>query len=125
MEAKQRRIQEREMKNAAKEEEKQCMAHKKELRKIWLQLRKGRKVRVPLKRNGLLMRMTWKKLNSSILKFHKMNVPFLSEKSGAVALVLPGIMAGWYAGRQSDKIVLNLKIFKIIYQIKYSRFCYV
>jgi len=39
----------------------------------------------------------------------------LGEKSGAVALVLQGLTAGRQAGRQSDKIVLNLKIFKIIY----------
>jgi len=34
-----------------------------------------------------------------------MRLPFLCEKSGAIALVLPGIMAGWLA----DEIVLNLK----------------
>jgi len=39
-------------------------------------------------------------------------LPLLYEKTGAIALVLPGlIMAGW----QTDKIVLNLKIFKILY----------
>jgi len=54
-----------------------------------------------------------------------MQLPFLGEKSGAVALVLPGLTAGWQTGRQSDKIVLNLKNFKIIYWIKYLRFCYV
>jgi len=54
-----------------------------------------------------------------------MRLPFLGEKSGAVALVQPGLMAGWQAGRQSDEIVLNLKIFKIIYWIKYLRFHYV
>jgi len=30
-----------------------------------------------------------------------MQLPFLGEKSGAVALVLPGLMAGWQAGRQA------------------------
>jgi len=49
----------------------------------------------------------------------------LGEKSGAVALVPLGLMAGRQAGWQADKIVLNLKIFKIIYQINYSRFRYV
>jgi len=44
-----------------------------------------------------------------------MQLPFLCEKSGAIALVLPGLTAGWLA----DKIVLNLEIFKIIYWIKY------
>ena len=36
-----------------------------------------------------------------------------------------GRLAGWKAGRQADKIVLNLEIFKIIYQMKYSGFHYV
>jgi len=61
-----------------------------------------------------------------------MRSPFLCEKSGAIELVLPGLMAGrlagwlagWLAGRQT-KIVLNLEIFKIIYQMKYSTFHYV
>jgi len=50
----------------------------------------------------------------------------LCEKSGAIALALPGLMAGRLAVRQAsscrlaDEIVLDLKIFKIIYQIKYS-----
>jgi len=48
-----------------------------------------------------------------------MRLPFLCEKSGAIALVLPGLMAGWLAGWQGGwlaaKIVLNLKIFKIIW----------
>jgi len=45
----------------------------------------------------------------------------LSEKSGAIALVLLGLMAGrqagwqagWQAGRLADKIVLNLKFLKL------------
>jgi len=28
-----------------------------------------------------------------------MRLPFFCEKSGAIALVLPGLMAGWLAGR--------------------------
>jgi len=54
-----------------------------------------------------------------------MRLPFLYEKSEAIALVLPGLTAGWQAGRQADKIVLNLEIFKIIYRMKYSSFRYV
>jgi len=30
-----------------------------------------------------------------------MQLPFLGEKSGAIALVLPGLMADWLAGRQT------------------------
>jgi len=43
-----------------------------------------------------------------------MRLPFSGEKSGAIALVLPGLTAGWLAGRLVDKIVLiflNAKIF--------------
>jgi len=36
----------------------------------------------------------------------------LCEKSGAVALVLPGLTVGWQAGWLADEIVLNLKTFK-------------
>jgi len=40
-----------------------------------------------------------------------------------------GRLAGWQAGRQalrqSDEIVLDLEIFKIIYRMKHSSFCYV
>jgi len=53
----------------------------------------------------------------------------LCEKFGAIALVLlsfmAGRLAGWLAGKPADKIVLNLEIFKIIYWMKYSTFCYV
>jgi len=38
-----------------------------------------------------------------------MQLPFLGEKSGAIALVLPGLMAG----RLADEIVLNLEILKL------------
>jgi len=62
-----------------------------------------------------------------------MQLPFLCEKSGAIALALPSLMAGrlagwlsgwlsgWLAGRPADKIVLNLKN-KILYRIKYQVF---
>jgi len=36
-----------------------------------------------------------------------MHLPFLGKKSGAIALVLWGLMAGWLA----DEIVLNLKLY--------------
>jgi len=39
----------------------------------------------------------------------------LYEKSKAIALALPGLMAAWQAGRQNSA---EFKIFKIIYQIK-------
>jgi len=32
-----------------------------------------------------------------------MQLPFLREKSGAIALVLPGITAGWLAGIQAGR----------------------
>jgi len=32
-----------------------------------------------------------------------MRLPFLSEKSGAIALVQPGLTAGWLAGRQAGR----------------------
>jgi len=55
-----------------------------------------------------------------------MRLPFWhekSEKSGAMALVLLGLMAGWLSGGLAYEILLNLEIFKIIYWIKYSTFC--
>jgi len=45
--------------------------------------------------------------NSSFV--NKMQLPFLCEKSGAIALMLPGPMAGRLAGRPADEIVLNIK----------------
>jgi len=54
-----------------------------------------------------------------------MQLPFLCEKSGALALVLPSLTAGWLAGWPADEIVLNLEIFKIIYRMKYLTFRYV
>jgi len=43
-----------------------------------------------------------------------MQLPFLCEKSGAIALVLPGLTVGCLAGWLADKIVLNLEILKFI-----------
>jgi len=55
-----------------------------------------------------------------------MRLPFLCEKSGAIALAQPGLTAGWLAGRlagrPADETVLNLEIIKIIYRMKYSSF---
>jgi len=34
-----------------------------------------------------------------------MRLPFLGEKSGAVALVLPGLMAGWQVDKQAGRQV--------------------
>jgi len=50
----------------------------------------------------------------------------LCEKTGAIALALLGLtagrLAGGQAGRQADKIVLNLGIFKIVCWMKYLDF---
>ena len=43
--------------------------------------------------------------------------PLLCEKSGAILLVLVGLTAGRLAGRQSDKILMDLEIFKILYRL--------
>jgi len=51
-----------------------------------------------------------------------MQLPFLCEKSGAIALVLPGLMAGRLAGSPNSA---KFKNFKIIYRMKYLGFCYV
>ena len=46
-------------------------------------------------------------------------LPSLCEKTGSIALVQLGNMAkwqaGWHAGSQTDKMLLSLEIFKIIY----------
>ena len=44
-----------------------------------------------------------------------MQLPLLCEKSGAILLVLVSFTAGWQSGWQSDKILVDLKIFKILY----------
>jgi len=60
---------------------------------------------------------------SSEQQFCKLDaITFLVGKNWShIALVLPGLMAGWLV----DEIVLNLEIFKIIYWMKYLSFCYV
>jgi len=65
-------------------------------------------------------------------KFRKLDaITFLHEKSGAIVLVLPGLMAGWLAVRQAGRQnSTKFKYFKIIYQMKYLlyltkvRYCY-
>jgi len=55
-------------------------------------------------------------------------LPFLCEKSGAIALVLQGLIAGGQAVNQSASQSDNsakFRNFKIIYRIKYSNFHYV
>jgi len=39
-----------------------------------------------------------------------MRLPFLCEISGAIALVLPGLAAGWQASRQNSAKFRNFKI---------------
>jgi len=57
--------------------------------------------------------------NSRFVNYTRL--PFLCVKSGAIALALPGLTSG----RLAYEIVLNLKLLKIIYRIKYSSFRYV
>ena len=40
-----------------------------------------------------------------------MQLSLLCEKTGAVALAQPGLMAGWQAGSQADEMLLHLEIF--------------
>jgi len=53
---------------------------------------------------------------NNFVNWHQLSL--LCEKTGAIALALPGLMAGW----QADKIVLNSEIFKIMYLTKYFNF---
>jgi len=60
--------------------------------------------------------------NSSFVNYTQL--PFLCEKSGTIALVLLGLMAGWLAGKLAGRRnSAKFKNFKIIYQMKYSSFC--
>jgi len=47
-----------------------------------------------------------------------MQLPFLCEKSGAIALGILDLTEGSQSVSQADEIVLNLEIFKIMYWIK-------
>ena len=50
--------------------------------------------------------------SSSEQQFHKSNeITLLCKKSGAILLVLVGLMAGW----QSEQILVDFKKFKILY----------
>ena len=49
-------------------------------------------------------------------------VTFLCEKTGAIALAQPGLIAGRQAGSQADKMLLHLEISKIIYWTKHWKF---
>ena len=65
----------------------------------------------------------WINLNRNNSFVNRMRLPLLCEKSGAILLVLVGLMAGrlasWQAGRlagrQSDQILVGSKNFKILY----------
>ena len=58
-----------------------------------------------MKRNTMVQYMNLYRNNSFI---YRMRLPLLCEKSGAILLVLVGLMAG----RQSDEILVDLEIFK-------------
>ena len=47
-----------------------------------------------------------------------LQLPFVCEKTGAVALAKPGLTAG----RLANKMLLHLEIFKIIYWTKHWKF---
>ena len=44
-----------------------------------------------------------------------MCLPLSCEKSEDILLVLVGLMASWQSDRQSDEILVDLKIIKILY----------
>ena len=54
----------------------------------------------------------WKNLNRNGSFVNPPQLPFFCEISGALLLALPGLMAG----RLSDKIRVDLQIFKIRYR---------
>ena len=47
-------------------------------------------------------------------------LPLLCEISGALHLAQPGLTAGRQAGRLSDEIQVNFKIFEVVCRSKYS-----
>jgi len=54
----------------------------------------------------------WMNLNQINIFVNKMRLPYLCEKSGAIALVLLGLMAGRLAGRRnSAKFRIFLKLY--------------
>ena len=56
----------------------------------------------------------WMNLLQNNIFINRMRLPLLYEKSGAILLVLVGLVAG-RPGVQSDKILVDLLIFKILY----------
>ena len=66
-----------------------------------------------MKRNTMAQWMNFFHWNNSFVNWTC--TPLLCEKSGAILLVLVGLMAGSLAGRQSDIILVDFKIFEILY----------
>ena len=65
-----------------------------------------------MKRNSMAQ---WINLHRNNIFINLTRLPLLCEKSGAILLVLVGLTAAWQAGRQSDEIREDLKIFGILY----------
>ena len=61
-----------------------------------------------MKRNSVVQ---WINLHWNNIFVDWTRLPLLCEKSGAILLVLVGLTAAWQAGRQSDEIRQDLKIF--------------
>ena len=57
----------------------------------------------------------WINLNQNNSLINQTQLPLLCEKSGAILLVLVGLMADRLADRQSDQILVDSKILKILY----------
>ena len=58
----------------------------------------------------------WINLNRNYSFGNRTRLPLLCKKSGAILLVLVGLMAVRQAGRQSDQILVDSKNFKILYR---------
>ena len=56
----------------------------------------------------------WINLNWNNSLVNRTRLPLLCEKSGAILLVLVGLTTVRQAGRHSDQILVDLKIFKIL-----------
>ena len=59
----------------------------------------------------------WMNLHQNNSFVNWMRLPLLCEKFGAILLVLVGLTVGRLGGWQSDKIVVDLEIFKILYRL--------
>ena len=57
----------------------------------------------------------WINLHRNNIFVNRMQLPLLCEKSGAILVVLVGLMAGQQSGKQSDEILVDLNFFKILY----------